>query len=78
MAAMGVALALAFCAFAGAHVAILAGLVQRKLWATAVAAAFFWPLAPWEGWRLGMRARTVAWAAALAVYALGVTLAHHS
>ncbi|HEY4013097.1 MAG TPA: hypothetical protein VGM06_07150 [Polyangiaceae bacterium] len=73
---MGVALAVAFLAWVSAHVALVLGLARRRRWATAAAAAVLWPIAPWSGWRLGMRGRSLAWIAALALYALGVAWAH--
>ncbi len=30
------------------------------------------PLAPWWAWQAGLRARTIVWGAALALYAIGV------
>jgi hypothetical protein len=32
------------------------------------------PLAPWWAWQAGLRARTIVWGAALALYAIGVAV----
>jgi hypothetical protein len=72
---MGIALALAFVAFVAAHVALVVGLAQRATKLRAAAAFVVPPLAPWWGYRTGMRARVLAWGAALALYALGVGVA---
>jgi hypothetical protein len=72
---MGIALGVALVAFASAHVALVAGLARRgPLW-RALAALVAPPLAPWWGWGLGMRKRAIAWAASLALYAIGVATA---
>jgi hypothetical protein len=71
---MGIALALALLAFGGAHVTLVAGLARRHpAWHAIVAFAAL-PLAPWWGWQAGMRRRTIAWGAALAIYAVGVAV----
>jgi hypothetical protein len=69
---MGIALALALAAFTAAHVAIAVGFAQGGQWRQALLALLVPPLAPWWGWRAGMRARTLVWGAMLALYALGV------
>jgi hypothetical protein len=71
---MGIALAAALVAFTASHAALLVGLARRRRWRTAVAATVLWPLAPWSGWRCGMRARALAWVAALVFYAAGAAL----
>jgi hypothetical protein len=72
---MGIALAVALVAFACAHVALVAGLARRRPWWRAILALAAPPLAPWWGWRAGMRARTIAWGTALTLYAIGVAAA---
>jgi hypothetical protein len=72
---MGIALALALLAFIAAHLALVAGIARRGLWWRAAAALVFAPLAPWWGWQAAMRRRTLAWAAALAIYAFAVAVA---
>jgi hypothetical protein len=72
---MGLALAVALAAFLAAHVALVVGLARRRAWLQAVVGLVIAPLAPWWGWRAGMRLRTMAWAAALALNAVGVAAA---
>lgn len=72
---MGTALALAFVAFVGAHLALVAGLARKGAWGRAAVALVVAPLAPWWGWDAGMRLRAAAWGAALALYAIGVAVA---
>jgi hypothetical protein len=72
---MGIVLAVAFVAFGAAHVALVVGLVRRRAWLRAAIALCIAPLAPWWGWEAGMRLRTMAWGAALALYAIGVAAA---
>jgi hypothetical protein len=72
---MGIALALALLAFGAAHVALVAELARRHPWWHAIVALAVLPLAPWWGWQSGMRWRTIAWSAALAMYAVGVAVA---
>ena len=68
----GFALGAALAAFSGTHVTLALSLaVVRPRWRGA-AAFLVPPLAPWWGWRSGMRRRTLAWAVALALYASGV------
>jgi hypothetical protein len=59
----------------GAHLVIAAAFVRRREWKHALLAFFVPPLAPWWGWRAGMRRQVYVWSAALAVYALGVAVA---
>jgi hypothetical protein len=68
---MGIALAIVLLAFAAAHAALVAGLAREGTWQRAVLALLVPPLAPWWGYRAGMRLRALAWAAALALYAFG-------
>jgi hypothetical protein len=72
---MGIALALALLALGAAHVALVTGLARRHPAWHAIVALAVPPLAPWWGWRAGMRRRTIAWAAALAMYAISVATA---
>jgi hypothetical protein len=72
---VGIALAVALTAFVAAHLALVAGLARRKAWWRAATALFVAPLAPWWGYRSGMRLRSLAWAAALVLYAMGVAMA---
>jgi hypothetical protein len=74
-AALPIALFAALAAYVGAHLALVGGLVAAGRWGRAALALVVPPLAPWWGWEQGMRRRVVAWAAALAVYALLVALA---
>jgi hypothetical protein len=61
--------------FVAAHVALVAGLACRRAWGRAAVALLVPPLAPWWGYREGLRVATIAWCAALALYALGVAVA---
>jgi hypothetical protein len=72
---MGIALAFALVGFAAAHVALVLGLAKRTTRLRVAAALVVAPLAPWWGYRAGMRARVLAWGACLALYALGVGIA---
>jgi hypothetical protein len=72
---VGWLLAAALVVFAGAHVALVAGLARTRSWKVAAAALVVPPLAPWWGYRAGLRVATIAWCAALAVYTLGVLVA---
>jgi hypothetical protein len=60
---------------AAAHVAIAVTLAREGAWDRAVAAFLLPPLAPVWGWRAGRRLFVYAWTSALAVYAIGVSLA---
>jgi hypothetical protein len=75
---MGAALlAVALAVFGAAHVALVVGLARARTphaWGRALAALFVAPLAPWWGYRSGMRWQSYVWAGALAVYAAGVAL----
>ncbi|MDP9002081.1 MAG: hypothetical protein M3O46_18465 [Myxococcota bacterium] len=72
---MGIALALVLIAFASAHVALVAGLAHLHPRWRALLAVAIPPLAPWWGWRAGMRRRTIAWGVALLLYAFGAAIA---
>jgi hypothetical protein len=68
-------IASALAVFVVAHVALVAGLARRRAWGRAVVALLVPPLAPWWGYRAGLRVATIAWCAALALYAVGVVVA---
>jgi hypothetical protein len=74
---MGIALAVALAVLAGAHLGLVYGIARRG-GAAAVARAgvslLVLPLAPWWGWRAGLRRTTIVWGAALALYTLGLVL----
>ena len=73
--ALPYALLVALVAHFAAHVAIVSGLASKRAWMRAALAFVVPPLAPWWGWEAGMRRRVIAWGAALAAYAILVTLA---
>jgi len=68
-------IASALAVFVAAHVVLVAGLARQRAWGRAVAALLVPPLAPWWGYGAGLRVATIAWCAALALYALGVVVA---
>jgi hypothetical protein len=69
---MGIALAIVLGAFVAAHGVLVAGLARGSgTRRRALLALIVPPLAPWWGYRAGMRLRALAWAAALALYAFG-------
>ena len=68
-------IASALAVFLAAHVALVAGLARRPPRWRAVVALLVPPLAPWWGYRAGLRVATIAWCAALALYAAGVVVA---
>jgi hypothetical protein len=82
---VGLALAIALLAFLTAHLALVVGLARRpsrpggrpgwRRFADCVAALVVMPLAPWWGYRAGMRGWTIAWGASLVLYALGTVVA---
>jgi hypothetical protein len=72
---MGTLLLVALVVFVAAHLALVAGIARREAWWRAGVALVVAPLAPWWGWHAGMRRRTIAWGAALAVYAAGLAIA---
>ncbi len=71
---MGIALAVTLAVLAGAHARLVWGLARRTgVWRIRAALALFvLPLAPWWGWKAGLRGTTLVWGAALALYSLGV------
>ena len=73
--AVGIALAIVVLVLLASHLVLVAGLARRGRWGRALVALVVAPLAPWWGWQAGMRAASIAWAAALGVYALGVAFA---
>jgi hypothetical protein len=68
-------IASALTVFVAAHVALVAGLMRRRTWVSAAVALLVPPLAPWWGYREGLRVATIVWCAALALYAVGVAVA---
>jgi hypothetical protein len=58
--------------FAGAHLTLLGSLLLRRPRSRALVGLLVPPLVPYWGWQSGLRTRVYVWAAALAVYALGV------
>jgi hypothetical protein len=68
-------LLLALVAHIGAHVAIVVELARKKQWTRAALALFVSPLAPYFGWREGLKRRVFVWAGALLVYAVTVAIA---
>ncbi len=65
---MGIPLALAFTAFAVAHLTLVGGLARSRAARRAVVALLVPPLAPAWGWEAGLRRTTWTWGAALALY----------
>jgi hypothetical protein len=72
---LGIALAIVLLALLAAHVVLVAGLARRGRWVRALVGLVVAPLAPWWGWKAGLRAAAIAWAVALALYTLGVSIA---
>jgi hypothetical protein len=72
---MGFCLAAALAAFVAAHGTLVVGLARRRAWGPAALALVVPPLAPWWGYRAGMRGPSVAWCAALVLYTVGVATA---
>jgi len=70
---MGIALAVALVVWTCAHAWLAVGLGRRH-WGRALLALVVPPLAPWWGWRAGLRAPAVTWGIALALYAAGVAV----
>ena len=68
-------LVVALAAHIGAHLAIVVELARKKAWARAALAFFVSPLAPYFGWKEGMRRRVFVWGGALFVYAVAVAVA---
>lgn len=67
-------LLLALTTHAAAHVTLVVSLARARERRRAAFALLVPPLAPYWGWRAGMRATVVVWTAALALYALGVAV----
>ena len=61
---------------AAAHAALVVGLLRSPPRYMAALAVVLPPLAPYYGWRRGMRARTFVWLGGLGAYACGVVLAN--
>jgi hypothetical protein len=57
-----------------AHVVLVVGLARRGHGGRAALALVVAPLAPWWGWSAGLRAATIVWGVALALYTLGVVV----
>jgi hypothetical protein len=72
---MGWCLAATLAAFVAAHGILVVGLARRRAWGRAAIALVVPPLAPWWGYRAGMRGPSIAWCAALALYSIGVAAA---
>jgi hypothetical protein len=82
---VGPALAIALVAFVTAHFALVVGLARRpnprdgrqgwRRFVRSGTALVVVPLAPWWGYRAGMRGLTIAWGASLVLYALGTVVA---
>jgi hypothetical protein len=79
---LGYELALSLAAWAIAHVTVVVKLARGdggtrgwQRWAQAGLALAVPPLAPWWGWRAGMKRTTRTWGAALALYAIGAATA---
>lgn len=70
-----VVIALAFALTVTAQVAILAGLLRRKLKWRALSALLMPPLAPYWAFTEGMRVRAVTWIVGAAVYGASFALA---
>jgi hypothetical protein len=70
-----VAVVIAFATLITAHVTIVAGLAGRPPRWRAIAAFFVVPMAPYWGVRERMFARSAAWIASAAAYAVGRWLA---
>jgi hypothetical protein len=69
------ALLIAFATLVTAHLTIVAGLAQRPPRRRAIVALFLVPMAPYWGVRERMFARSAAWIASAAAYAVGRWLA---
>jgi hypothetical protein len=64
-----VSIVVSFGAFVTTHVALSAGLAARNPWWRGPIALVVLPLAPFWGFREKLRARTLVWLTAVAVYA---------
>ncbi len=74
---IAVALVLAFALLVTAHATIVAGLASRPPRWRGLAALVAAPLAPYWGYRQGMRLRAALWMTSAAAYAVLRTLAAH-
>jgi hypothetical protein len=72
---MGWCLAAALAGFLVAHGVLVGGLARRRVWGHAVVALLVPPLAPWWGFRAGMRVAPLAWCVTLVLYGVGVVAA---
>jgi hypothetical protein len=68
-------LAAALAVFVAAHGVLVVGLARRRAWGRAAIALLVPPLAPWWGYRAGMRVAALVWGASLLLYAAGVVAA---
>jgi hypothetical protein len=66
--------ALALVAAIGAHMTLLVRLAMNRPRYLALVALAVPPLAPYWGWRQGVRRPIYVWGAAVALYALGVAI----
>jgi hypothetical protein len=77
---MGIALSAALAVLATAHLLLIIGLargvgLRRGRPLEALLGLIAPPLAPWWGWRRGMRVCALVWTAALLAYAVGLIVA---
>jgi hypothetical protein len=70
--ALAAAVALVLLVFLGAHFALIGALLARRPRYRAAVAFVLPPLAPYWGWRAGLRRRVYLWTITLLLYALGV------
>lgn len=72
-----VVLVAALVALVVAHAALVVGLARLRphVWWRTALAILLPPLAPYWGFRHGLRVRTFAWLGAITIYALGVAIA---
>ncbi len=70
--ALAIGVALVLLVFLGAHASLLGSLVTHRPRYRAAVALVVPPLAPYWGWRAGLRRRVYVWSAALLLYAAGV------
>ena len=69
------AIVASFAAFCTAHVALAASLAVRGPWWRGIVAFAVAPLAPYWGFRDGLRGRALAWTVSLALYTVAYALA---
>jgi hypothetical protein len=70
-----VVLVVAFATLLTVHVLLALGLARRPPRWRALVALVVAPLAPWWGWREGMRVRGVLWVASAVAYAVALRFA---